>query len=115
MSNFWGPIPSLRLFQPHHRRAIDSFLREKENVPFNHPFIGLSRDCDFHCKGDLSPCYSFPYRGLLGTPRSDENNLTHLLHIWTHSHLLALLPTPIFSAFGLSTTQFLHRHREWSM
>ena len=47
--NFWGPIPSLRLFQPHDRRAIDSFLREKESAPFNHPFAGLSQDCnDFH-------------------------------------------------------------------
>ena len=101
MSNVWGPIPSLRLFQPHHRRAIDSFLREKENVPFNHPFIGLSRDCDFHCKGDLTPLYAFlnppnrgllgtflnpPNRGLLGTPHSDdEKPMYHLTQPNSHT------------------------------
>jgi len=45
-AQFWGPIPSLRLFWPHSRAAVDAYLEEKRDAPFNHAHSGRS------CGGD---------------------------------------------------------------
>ena len=38
----WGPIPSLRLLWPHRRAAVEAYLDEKRDAPFNHAHSGRS-------------------------------------------------------------------------